>query len=54
MRRFWGLLLRDETGATMLEYVVMAAMIGAALAGVVGALGQLVGTKFGPATDALK
>lgn len=54
MRHFWSRLLRDEVGATMLEHVVLAAMIGAVVAGAVAALGQVVGTKFVAAKSALQ
>ena len=39
-------LILAEDGATMVEYALMVALIGAALAGVVGTLGTSISSKF--------
>ncbi len=39
-------LVRDEDGATMVEYALMVALIGAALVTVVTSLGTAISSKF--------
>ena len=46
MTKFMQHLLAGEEGATMVEYALMVALIGAALAGVVGTLGTSISSKF--------
>ena len=46
MTHFMKQLLAGEEGATMVEYALMVALIGAALAGVVGTLGTSISSKF--------
>ena len=46
MSHFLKQLARGEDGATMVEYALMVALIGAALAGVVGVLGTSISSKF--------
>ena len=46
MTHFLKQLLAGEEGATMVEYALMVALIGAALAGVVGTLGTSISSKF--------
>ena len=46
MTKFMKQLLAGEEGATMVEYALMVALIGAALAGVVGTLGSSISSKF--------
>ena len=43
MRSFW----QDETGATIVEYALIASLIAGAIAGVVAILGQKVGLSYG-------
>ena len=46
MAQFMKRLVRDEEGATMVEYALMIALIGAALVGTVTALAGNITTKF--------
>ena len=46
MTHFLKQLLAGEEGATMVEYALMVALIGAALVGVVTTLGSSISTKF--------
>jgi len=46
MTHFLKQLFAGEEGATMVEYALMVALIGAALAGVVGTLGGAISGKF--------
>ncbi len=46
MIKFAQNLLAGEEGATMVEYALMVALIGAALVGVVTTLSTSIGTKF--------
>ena len=46
MAQFMQRLLRGEEGATMVEYALMIALIGAALVGVVTTLGSSISSKF--------
>ena len=46
MTHFMKQLVRGEEGATMVEYALMVALIGAALVGVVTTLGTSISGKF--------
>lgn len=46
MAQFMKRLVREEEGATMVEYALMVALIGAALVTVVSTLGTTIGNKF--------
>lgn len=46
MRSFFSKLIEDESGATMVEYALMVALIGAALITVVGTLATAISGKF--------
>ena len=46
MAQFMKRLVREEEGATMVEYALMVALIGAALVGVVTTLGTSISSKF--------
>lgn len=46
--------LRDEKGATAVEYGLMVALIAVAIIAIVGALGGQLGTLFTSVTDNLK
>ncbi len=46
MTHFFKQLLAGEEGATMVEYALMVALIGAALVGVVTTLGTSISSKF--------
>ncbi len=46
MTNFLKSLIADEDGATMVEYALMVALIGAALVGIVTTLSGAIGTKF--------
>jgi pilus assembly protein Flp/PilA len=46
MKTFFKKLIAGEEGATMVEYALMVALIGAALITVVGTLSTAIGTKF--------
>ena len=54
MIRFMKDLLVAEEGATMVEYALMVALIGAALVGVVQVLSTAVSTKFTSVAGSLK
>ncbi|MGI4788005.1 MAG: Flp family type IVb pilin [Janthinobacterium lividum] len=49
VRRFWS----DEEGATLVEYVLLVALIGAVCVGAVTLLGTSANTKLGTAAAAL-
>ena len=49
-RRFWA----DDEGATLVEYVLLVALIGAVCVGAVTLLGTSANTKLGTAAAALK
>ena len=49
VRRFWS----DEEGATLVEYVLLVALIGAVCVGAVTLLGTNVNTKLGTAAATL-
>ena len=49
-RRFWS----DEEGATLVEYVLLVALIGAVCVGAVTLLGTNVNTKLSAAATTLK
>ncbi len=53
MDRHLAALLRDEHGATAVEYAIMASMIAVAIAATVGLLGQQVATFFSDFTAAV-
>ena len=46
MTKFMKQLIAGEEGATMVEYALMVALIGAALVGVVTTLSTSIGSKF--------
>ncbi len=46
MTHFMKQLIQGEEGATMVEYALMVALIGAALVGVVTTLGTSISSKF--------
>ncbi len=48
-RRFWA----DDDGATLVEYVLLVALIGAVCVGAITLLGTNVNTKLGTASTAL-
>lgn len=50
LAHFWA----DETGATLVEYVLLVALIAAVCVGAVTLLGTSANTKLGTASDALK
>lgn len=47
-------ILKDEEGATMVEYALMLALIAAVCIGIVTTLGTNANTKFQASADALK
>ncbi len=49
-RKFWS----DEDGASLVEYVLLVALIAAVCVGAVTLLGTSANTKLGTAADALK
>lgn len=49
VRRFWA----DDDGATLVEYVLLVALIGAVCVGAITLLGTNVNTKLGTASAAL-
>ena len=49
-RRFW----RDEAGASLVEYVLLIALIAVVCVGAVTLLGTSTNNKLGTASDALK
>lgn len=49
LKRFW----RDESGATAIEYGLLAALLGLALVGVLTALSGAMNGAFGKAKDAV-
>ena len=49
-RAFW----REEDGATLVEYVLLVALIAAVCVGAITLLGTNANTKLGTASDALK
>ncbi len=53
MTNFLKSLIADEDGATMVEYALMVALIGAALVAVVTSLGGAISTKFGSVSTTL-
>jgi len=53
MTNFLKRLAAGEEGATMVEYALMVALIGAALIAVVGTLSGAIGAKFGSVTTAV-
>jgi len=53
MRQFFKSLIVEEDGATMVEYALMIALIGAALVTAVGGLKTALDTKFGDVSDAI-
>ena len=46
MRNWFSHLIFDEEGATMVEYALMVALVGASLVGVVTTLSGSIGTKL--------
>ena len=54
MAHFMKKLVAGEEGATMVEYALMVALIGAALVGVVTALSGAISTKFTSVAASLK
>ncbi len=50
VRRFWA----DEEGATLVEYVLLVALIGAVCVGAVTLLGTSANTKLNTAATSLK
>ena len=46
-------LLKDESGATAIEYGLIAALVSVAIIGVLGALGTSLNTTFGTVRDEL-
>ncbi len=46
--------LKDESGATMVEYGLMVALIAVACVGIVATLGQNLNGQFTSASDSLK
>jgi pilus assembly protein Flp/PilA len=50
LRRFWS----DEEGATLVEYVLLVALIAAVAVGTITTLGTNVNTKLTTASNALK
>ena len=50
LRRFW----RDEEGATLVEYVLLVALIAAVCVGAITTLGTSANTKLTTASNALK
>ena len=46
-------LLKDETGATMIEYGLIAALISVAAVGILGTVGTNLGTVFTNVSNAL-
>lgn len=49
-QKFW----RDEAGASLVEYVLLVALIAAVCVGAITLLGTSANTKLGTASDALK
>ena len=52
--KFFNKLLRDEQGATAIEYGLIAAGISLAIIAVVNGLGTTLNTKFGSINTSLK
>jgi pilus assembly protein Flp/PilA len=50
LQKFWA----DETGATAIEYGLIAAGISLAIIAIVNSLGSTVNTKFGSINSSLK
>jgi pilus assembly protein Flp/PilA len=53
MSKFFKRLMVEQDGATMVEYALMVALIGAALVTVVGTLSTAISTKFADVTTAV-
>ena len=53
MSNFVTRFLKDESGATAIEYGLIAALIAAVLAGVLGSIGTKLNTKLGEVDSAL-
>jgi pilus assembly protein Flp/PilA len=53
MSKFVTRFLKDESGATAIEYGLIAALIAVVLVGALGALGTQLDTTFGKIEDAL-
>ncbi|MBY0432169.1 MAG: Flp family type IVb pilin [Rhodospirillales bacterium] len=51
---FASRLVRDENGATAVEYGMMVALIAAVIVGTVTTLGTTINTKFTAVSDAIK
>lgn len=47
-------LVKEEEGASMIEYGLLAALIAAVLVGVITTIGTTLNTKFGVVKDALQ
>jgi len=53
MRNLWNRLMKDEQGATMVEYALMLALIAVVCIGAVTLIGTKANTKFSDAAGAL-
>ncbi len=53
MTNFLKSLIADESGATMVEYALMVALIGAALVVTVTSLGTAIGGKFSSVSSSI-
>ena len=51
---FVGRFLRDESGATAIEYALIASLIAIALVTILGSLGSRLSTEFSEVRSALK
>lgn len=54
MRNLLNRFAKDESGATAIEYGLIAALIAVAIIGTVGALGSKISDKFQEVTTAMK
>ena len=54
MTKFITKFAQDESGATAIEYGLIAALIAVAIIGTVGALGTKISDKFAEVTGAMK
>jgi pilus assembly protein Flp/PilA len=54
MKNYVVRFLKDESGATAIEYGLIAALIAVAIIGGAGALGKQVGTTFNTVADEMK
>ena len=54
MTKFISKFVQDESGATAIEYGLIAALIAVAIIGTVGALGTKISAKFAEVTTGMK